>query len=682
MTTIDLSSTAVVDLSNRELSELPQALRGGAGDANMVRELVLAFNKLSSLLGLVEACPMLERLVASHNKLRTLPALGSLSCLCRLDLSHNRLTDIAALGGCPSLAELWLSSNQLELPALLPLGSLPALRDLVILGNPCASVSPSGLGRRVAILLLPELASIDAQPISVSSRAEAATFMQAAGSKQALQAQLGPKQTLALLRSGPARHAASRSGGGGSSSSSRGYGPPSRRRLQGISRGGACGSTCGSSAYSESCFSGGGGGSPTASYAPHSPGCGGDHGAIAEAGLLHSIFDGDVSDGRGSPGKDERCVSGGSAHGGCSHAGSPAKSCSGGSLFGGSSTSSQRGSQSGERRASSRRAAQQQAATEQQAAGQHQRAAALADANSRLEDSERALAAVVASLPPAPTRHAAADSARSAARFGRRSSAGRKEGGAAGRTDAPLTVPASETEHQLFYPKGGVACVVRADGSCVVRWPGGGVAVAVEHDAPTPLGFRLSASYRRGGKIAATFDGHGSGFAYRPDGTLALSHHPSRGGCLTDSEGSPLRAWGAAAAGGGDHAAGGGGVAGERLSVALGDCMALIFDVPSAAAGAPPPPRIAIAFKCDGFRQLIVHSANAQGASWDPALDTLDAVSGLHGPSRPIRRGRPQQNGASVPPSLAQAGGPRAGLGGIQDALALLPDLKMPSRIR
>ena len=34
--------------------------------------------------------------------------------------------------------------------------------------------------------------------------------------------------------------------------------------------------------------------------------------------------------------------------------------------------------------------------------------------------------------------------------------------------------------------------------------------------------------------------------------------------------------------------------------------------------------------------------------------------------------------GAQLPPALALAGGPRAGLGGIADALALLPELSAP----
>lgn len=96
-------------------------------------------------------------------------------------------------------------------------------------------------------------------------------------------------------------------------------------------------------------------------------------------------------------------------------------------------------------------------------------------------------------------------------------------------------------------------------------------------------------------------------------------------------------------------------------------------------------PSLSVAFKCDGFQHLVTHGRNAQSASWDASLDALPAIAGLHASSRPKpRAGRPQQQplGAALPASLAQAGGPRAGLGGIMDALALLPDLKVPSRTR
>ena len=60
----------------------------------------------------------------------------------------------------------------------------------------------------------------------------------------------------------------------------------------------------------------------------------------------------------------------------------------------------------------------------------------------------------------------------------------------------------------------------------------------------------------------------------------------------------------------------------------------------------------------------------------DDTLDALSPIASLHTSSRPRRRPPPGAKGPSkLPPSLAHAGAPRAGLGGIADALALLPDL-------
>ena len=72
-----------------------------------------------------------------------------------LDLSHNRLADLSPLAGLPPLTELWVPSNAIELGALLPLATLPSLRDLVLRGNLCAAARPAGIGRATALALLP-----------------------------------------------------------------------------------------------------------------------------------------------------------------------------------------------------------------------------------------------------------------------------------------------------------------------------------------------------------------------------------------------------------------------------------------------------------------------------------------------------------------------------------------------
>ena len=128
-----------LDASCRQLTALPPGI-GAGGGGERLRELTLAFNALSSLEGLPQACPCLERLNASHNRLHALPDLSSLLMLTRLDCGHNRLGSLRGVEGCAALVELWAAHNRLPLCVLLelvPLASL-SLRNLVLGGNPCA----------------------------------------------------------------------------------------------------------------------------------------------------------------------------------------------------------------------------------------------------------------------------------------------------------------------------------------------------------------------------------------------------------------------------------------------------------------------------------------------------------------------------------------------------------------
>ena len=297
-----------------------------------------------------------------------------------------------------------------------------------------------------------------------------------------------------------------------------------------------------------------------------------------------------------------------------------------------------------------------------------------------------AIANALADAPTAPSKPGHDRPGRhGAARFGRRSEA----------VAPAASVPSSASEAVLAYPRapGGVGCLVRSDGTCVLKWPGGAVAANVEREEASPLGYRLSAAYPKNGKIACAFDGRGGGFAYRPDGSLLLTHQPNKGGMLMDASGGTLRAWD----GQGKPVGGAKNGASGRIAVPLGDCMALLFTPPSASASsadAPPDPkgdaenasgsapRVSLAFRCDGFQHIIHQSANLPSIQWDPTLDGVPAVSGLHASSKPKRRaggvgggGALGANQPSMPASLAARGGPAAGLSGIADALALLPDL-------
>ena len=212
----------------------------------------------------------------------------------------------------------------------------------------------------------------------------------------------------------------------------------------------------------------------------------------------------------------------------------------------------------------------------------------------------------------------------------------------------------------MRYPRGTPALTVREDGSAVLRWPAGGIAVSCEPEPGTPIGFRLCANYRRGGRMAASFDGGGGGFAYRPDGSLLLRLEPGgRGGALVDADGRTTEAWQGARAG-------------SRLCLPLDEFLALVLE-PNAS---PPHAGLSAAFKCDGLALEVLHGPNPQQASWRDALDAEEGLAGL-GTSHVARRGRANTDWAgAVPPAGA---GPRAGLhGGIADAMALLPNLSKP----
>ena len=180
---------------------------------------VHACAQISSIHGLCDACPALERLSVSHNELGSLPTgMGKLTSLTRLDLSSNRLSDISSLTSCPMLTELWLHSNSLSLAAIVPLAAIASLRDLVLHGNPCTKLSPTGLCKHTVAMLMPQLASLDAAALGASARADAASVLGSVGGRAALSHHLGPKHAVRLLRSGPSVGASR-------------VGPPRQRRL-------------------------------------------------------------------------------------------------------------------------------------------------------------------------------------------------------------------------------------------------------------------------------------------------------------------------------------------------------------------------------------------------------------------------------------------------------------------
>ena len=216
-----------------------------------------------------------------------------------------------------------------------------------------------------------------------------------------------------------------------------------------------------------------------------------------------------------------------------------------------------------------------------------------------------------------------------------------------------------------------------------MRWPGGGVAVSVEAEAGTPLGFRIGVNFRRGARIAAAFDAHGAGFAYRHDGSIVLQHSPARGGCLFDRQGAAVDTWAAAPP--------------RRLIVPLSESFALVLEPGAQSAnrgdgdggdgggdgdgsshdgsrGRSSQGRVCVLFKCDGVSHMLVHGPNPQRPCWRADLDGEPLLANL-GVARPSAA--PRSTRLPPAPGMA-AGGPTS----IQDALALLPDLGIPRRPR
>jgi len=281
---------------NQALHSLP-ALDG------CLLELNLAFNLLSSLEGLAEACPDLERLSAAHNRLRSLPAsLGTLGTLRRLDLSSNRLTDVSALGGLAALEELWLPSNRLALPALPALRSILSLRHLVLMNNPnLDNAVPKGLGSSTALLLLPGLSSLDAQPLTPTARMSARVLANTEGGRRTLIDALGAKMTLLILRAGTGAStgtgagASTGTGAGASTGTGAGAGrsalavPPRQRRLGAVA--GTGGSPRGDGSSSVDGGDGGGVGSEGGGSSSVDGGGGGGEGIPLSASARYGAAD-------------------------------------------------------------------------------------------------------------------------------------------------------------------------------------------------------------------------------------------------------------------------------------------------------------------------------------------------------------------------------------------------------
>lgn len=113
---------------------------------------------------LFSACPNLEELYLSHNRLEgPIPdGVGKLKKLKILDLGANAVDDMRAVAQLPELEELWINDNKLaSLEAVKALQSMSSLRTLYLEGNPIhANLGPSY--RQNIVQIFPQLRQLDA----------------------------------------------------------------------------------------------------------------------------------------------------------------------------------------------------------------------------------------------------------------------------------------------------------------------------------------------------------------------------------------------------------------------------------------------------------------------------------------------------------------------------------------
>lgn len=155
----DVEGLTELTLANKYVHEV-----GFVAKMRDLRDLNLAFNELESIDDLcrnTELC----RLNVAHNKLRSLAGIESMAQLRSIRASNNRLRRVQPLAACRSLEECWLQQNKLaDLVAVVDtLRSLPKLRNLVLMGNPCCDRAEY---RAWVISQLPSLQLLDGQDVA------------------------------------------------------------------------------------------------------------------------------------------------------------------------------------------------------------------------------------------------------------------------------------------------------------------------------------------------------------------------------------------------------------------------------------------------------------------------------------------------------------------------------------
>ncbi|KAJ3010372.1 hypothetical protein HKX48_007442 [Thoreauomyces humboldtii] len=175
---VDLSRNQIADIGNmgkhRFLMKLcldRNLIRtlSGLSNCKYLTHLSLVNNSISTIQGL-ENLP-LQFLDLRRNQLASLDGIETLSKLEELHLAHNSITDLSPLTSLASIRLLSAPSNAIEtLAEIVPLVSLPLLRDLDLSNNPL--VREEGY-RLQTVFQLSQLHVLDALPVSPEEKVKA-----------------------------------------------------------------------------------------------------------------------------------------------------------------------------------------------------------------------------------------------------------------------------------------------------------------------------------------------------------------------------------------------------------------------------------------------------------------------------------------------------------------------------
>ncbi|CAJ1338593.1 unnamed protein product [Effrenium voratum] len=120
-----------------ELSENAVLVASGEDSVEEVRHLVFRFQRLSSLRspGTVDFARLqsLEVLSLSHNQLRDIQPLSTLTTLSEVNLNFNQIQDLSPLFECQQLSKAFVAHNQVE--SIAGLESCKQLQELSLLAN-------------------------------------------------------------------------------------------------------------------------------------------------------------------------------------------------------------------------------------------------------------------------------------------------------------------------------------------------------------------------------------------------------------------------------------------------------------------------------------------------------------------------------------------------------------------